>query len=168
MHQDVLRFCLHRFPPFLLCLALILSSLLPFHLLPYYPYRFEWALVPIFYFAIYNPKVLSSWAVFILGVIAELFVQSPFGVIPFCFVLLYFIANFLRKYLIEMTFFLLWVVFAGVLLGLQILEYLLCELLTENHLSFQPVLVHFWMITLTYPFFIRLCAWLDKKIREAA
>ena len=168
MKRFNVRYWTRRFIPFMLCCALILCHLIPTHFLPNYPYAIQWVFIPIFYFAIYNPKCLSSWAVFILGIISELLVQSPFGVTTFCYVLLFFVANFLRKYLIELTFVPLWVVFAAVLLGIELLDYLLVLLLSEYPVGFSPVLVEFWILTFIYPFLMRFCAHFDRKVREAA
>ncbi|MBQ3696182.1 MAG: rod shape-determining protein MreD [Alphaproteobacteria bacterium] len=166
MRSVNIRFWVWRLMPFFLCLVLIVCHLVPFHFLPYYPYAVQWCIVPIFYFAIYNPRCLSSWAVFILGMISDLFVQSPFGVTVFCFVLLYFIANFLRKYLLEMTFIPLWTVFASLFLIIEFLNYELVDLLAQYPVSFQPIFVEFWILTLIYPFMMRFCAHLDRKARE--
>ena len=167
MHEINMRLWFHRLTPFMLCLALILCHLLPYHFLPYYGYSIQWVLIPIFYFAIYNPRCLSSWAVFILGGIAELLVQSPLGVTTFVFVLLFFIANFLRKYLLEMTFVPLWIIFSSLLLVVELVGYGLTSLLAQYPVAFQPIFVEFWVLTLIYPFLMRFCAHLDRKAREA-
>ena len=166
MEHVSIRQWIRRLTPFMLCLCLIIGSLIPFHFLPHYPYSIQWIFIPIFYFAIYNPKCLSSWAVFILGIISESFTQSPFGVATFCFVLLFFIGNFLRKYLLELTFFPLWIVFSAMLLCVELLQYFLVSMLSVYPIAFQPILTEFWILTLVYPFLMRFCAHLDKKIRE--
>ena len=153
--------------PFLLCLGFTLCSCIPFHFFTNYAYRFNWSLVPIFYFAIYNPKCLSSWAVFLLGVFAELLTASPFGVITFCYVLLFFGANFFRKYLLELTFWPLWGVFCLFLICLEGVAYLFVNLLTSQAISFSPIFMSFVVISFSYPFLMRLCAYVDEKIGES-
>ena len=162
-----IRFLIKRLCPFLFCVFLILCSLVPFYFLPYYPYAVSWIFVPIFYFSIYNPKCLSAWAVFLLGLILEFFIQSPSGVISFCCVLLFFIANLSRKYLLEMTFKPLWGVFALILLLTLFMEGSLVLLLAQYPVSLKPLLVEFGILVITYPFIMRFCAHLDKRIREA-
>lgn len=168
MLQFGMHFWIRQMTPFLLCLAMIFGHLLPYHFLPYYSYSIQWIFIPIFYFAIYNPKCLSSWAVFLLGIISELLIQSPMGVTTFCFVLLFFMANFLRRYLLELSFGSLWIVFATMLLSVEIVNYLFVVLLAKNSVTFMPIMVEFWVLILIYPFVMRFCAHLDKKIREAA
>lgn len=168
MYTLSLRFLIKRLCPFLLCLFFILCSSVPFSFLPYYPYSVSWSLIPIFYFAVYNPKYLSAWAVFLLGLFSDLLVQSPMGIMSFCYVLMYFMANFFRKYLREMTFWTLWLIFASFVLVVLGVECILITLLLPSVVTLSPVLVEFWILTLIYPFFMRFCAFLDKKIREAA
>lgn len=162
------RLLFKRLCPFLLCVFLILCSLVPFHFLPRYPYAVSWILIPIFYFAVYNPKCLSAWAVFVLGLISECFIQSPLGVTTFVFVLLFFMANVVRKYLLEMTFWPLWSIFTTYLLIVLLVQYAFVSMLSPYHVSFMPVLVEFWILALVYPYGMRFCARLDRKIREVA
>ena len=163
-----LNLLFRRFLPFLFCLFLILSGHIPFHFLPNYPYSVSWLFIPIFYYAIYNPKCLSSWAVFLVGLFADFLTQSPFGVMTFCYVLVFFVANLLRKYLREMNFWLLWAIFSTLLMLILLLEYGLMVLEAPFPIAFVPVLVEFCILVLTYPFLMRFCAALDRKIREAA
>ena len=168
MYPLNLRFLIKRLCPFLLCLFLILCSCIPFHFLPYYSHSIAWVFVPIFYFAIYNPKSLSAWAVFLLGLSAELLTQSPAGIVSFAYVLLYFMANFSRKYLREMSFGILWLVFASFLLITLLVESFCMLALVPYPVSLSSLLVEFWILVLIYPLLMRFCAFLDKKIREAA
>ncbi len=168
MYTLSFRFLMKRLCPFFLCLFLILCSSVPFHFLPYYSYSISWSFIPIFYFAVYNPKYLSAWAVFLLGLGSELLTQSPMGMSVFCYVLMYFMANFFRKYLRDMTFGILWLVFASFVLIVLLVECLLITLLVPSDVSLSPVLVEFWILTLIYPFLMHFCAFLDKKIRESA
>ena len=164
MHINA-RFLFRRGMPFFMCLVLILCNMVPYSLLPRYPHAFQWVLIPIFYFAIYNPKLLSAWAVFILTLFAELFVQSPWGILTFTY--MYFIANFLRKYLVELVFWSLWGVFCAVLLSVELISAGLMEMLARYPLSIQPALIEFLGLVLVYPFMMRFCAHLDRKARES-
>ena len=162
------RLLLKRFCPFLFCLFLILCSLLPFHFLPYYSYSVLWVFVPIFYFAIYGPKYLGVGSVFLVGLIWESLVQSPLGVSCFCCVLLFFLANIFRKYFIEMTFWPLWAIFAAEVLIVLMVQFGLADMLSQVPISFYPVIIEFWILVLSYPFLMRFCAFLNKRIRESA
>ena len=167
MFEFSFRSFFRRFLPFVFCLCLLTATRIPFHFLPNYPFATEWILIPIFYFAIYHPKCLSSWAVFLLGLFSDLMTQSSFGVMTFCYVLVFFIANFLRKYLVELNFWALWGVFATLLFLILNIEYLLVSLQASTFVAAYPIFVEFWVLILAYPFLMRFCAYLDRKIREA-
>ena len=82
--------------------------------------------------------------------------------------LVFFGANFFRKYLLELTFWPLWCVFALLLLLIELVGYGLVVLIAPYHVAFQPVWAAFMILVLVYPFFMRFSAYLDKKAREAA
>ncbi|MBQ4472243.1 MAG: rod shape-determining protein MreD [Alphaproteobacteria bacterium] len=168
MRQLNARFLLARSAPFLLCIVLILLNQIPYHFLPYYPYAIQWVLIPVFYFSIYNPKVLSVWAVFLLGLFTELFVQSPCGVITFSYVLMYFVGNFFRKYLIELTFIPLWGIFSVGLILLELLTFALIYCLAIHPVSIYPIAVETVVLVLVYPFLMRFFGHLDRKAREVS
>lgn len=160
------RFLLKRLCPFLFCSFLILCSLLPFHFLPGYPYPVLWILIPIFYFAIYNPKYLGVGSVFLLALIWESLVQSPFGVTCFACIFLFFVTNIFRKYFLEMTFWPLWAIFASIILFVLLIEFGFVKMLSGVPFSFYTFFMEFCLLVLAYPFLIRFCAFLNKNIRE--
>ena len=160
------RFLWYRFLPFMVCLVLILLNAIPFHWLPNFPYSFQWVLLPIFYFAVYYPKLLSGWAVFILSLIADMINSGPLGIIPFTYMSVFFISNFLRKYLMEMTFGKLWITFVGIASFVELLSCFFVWLLAKHMVSYSPVAIELIGLILAYPFFIRFCAHLDRKARE--
>ena len=168
MHELPLRLLFRRLLPFVFCLFLILGTRIPFHFLSNYPFPTEWVLIPIFYFSIYHPKCLSSWAVFLLGFFSDLMTQSPFGLMTFSYVLMFFMANFLRKYLVEMNFWALWGIFSVFLLLVLSIEYLLVVLQGSAFIVVYPIFVEFWILVLSYPFLMRFCAYLDQKVRETS
>ena len=164
-HMNI-RLIWARGMPFLFCLFLILLNQIPFHFLPNYPYAIQWVYIPIFYFAVYNPSVLSSWAVFILGLMAELLTQSPCGVTTFSYVLVFFVANYLRKYLVDFTFVPLWGIFCVSILIIELFTYCFICILAGYFVVFMPVFVEAVILMLFYPFLMRFCGHLDRKARE--
>jgi len=152
--------------PFLLCLCLILFSTIPLFTLPGYLYSFQFVYIPIFYYAIYHPKVLSSWVVFILSLLADLLTTQIFGVYTFSYMVIFFVANFWRKYFINMTFKVLWGIFGLVILGVELFTYFLIWLFSDAGMTMYPIFVEIIVLMLAYPLFISLCAFLDEKVRN--
>ena len=61
----------------------------------------------------------------------------------------------------------IWIVFCALVFGIELIMYALTQMLTQYAVSFEPVLVEYWVLVLVYPFMMRWCAHLDRKAREA-
>ncbi len=164
--QLSLQYLSLRLSPFLFCLILILCSTVPLFTLPDYLYSFQFVYIPIFYYAIYHPKILSSWAVFILSLLADLLTTQIFGVYTFSYMAIFFAANFWRKYFINMTFKVLWGIFGLLALGVELFTYFLIWLFSDTSMTMYPIFVELIVLMLVYPLFISVCAFLDQKVRD--
>ncbi|MBR4927129.1 MAG: hypothetical protein IKY98_02255, partial [Alphaproteobacteria bacterium] len=63
-----------------------------------------------------------------------------------------------------LNFFDSWLIFSLILGVLQLLWWLSFSLLNLMTPPFMPILFQYVVLVLTYPFFIRLCGWIDMKI----
>ena len=142
--------------PTLLCTTLILLNSITFSFVPFYRTPILFVLSIIFYFAVFRPIVLNVVLVFLLGIFADLLSGSLFGLQAFFFVLMFFVAN--------LNFFDSWLIFSLILGVLQLLWWLSFSLLNLMTPPFMPILFQYVVLVLTYPFFIRLCGWIDMKI----
>ena len=151
---------------FFLCLLLILLNAVPAYPLIGFMHAIPVALIVIFYFAIFNPHMLNGTAVFLLAVLADLLIQGPFGLLIISYVLMFFIGNFLRSYLFNLTFFKLWMVFGVCICLVEGLQYMLFCLSVGEWMSVFPNLLTCFVLILIYPFIMRLCAALSVYVRE--
>ena len=101
-----------KFIPFLLGVFFVLFAQVPFSLMPYYHQSFPFVLGMIFYFAIFNPKALNVFLVFLLGIFQDLITSVPLGFNALGFVFVFFMANLFQSYLVNMIFVHLWCVFS--------------------------------------------------------
>ena len=97
--------------PFLLGLIFILFSQIPFSLFPHYHQSLPLVVGIIFYFSIFNPRLLNVFCVFGLGFISDVITSVPLGFNIFGYVFIFFISNLFYSYLIDMNFKQLWFVF---------------------------------------------------------
>ena len=144
--------------PFLFCLILIFSSLIP----EMKGIFISLVFIPIFYFAIFHPALLNAYMVFLLGVLADLMTELPFGSHSFLFVLLFFIARLNQLFLKDLSFKSLWILFiasSGILLLLQSFLFTVFSgsVIPVNFLVFQYVI-----LILIYPLFFSFCSYLNK------
>ncbi|MDY6407457.1 MAG: hypothetical protein SPL08_01970 [Pseudomonadota bacterium] len=148
--------------PILICMLVILLSQMP-------EARFVFdalIFIPIFYFAIFRPELMNIFALFSLGLFADLINQTPLGVLPFIFILLFFVARFNRLFLKELSFRSLWLFFSLcsiILLLIQLFLFTLCEgSVVHSKYLFQQLAV----LILLYPLGIKAFSALNDWIGD--
>ena len=156
---------IRRLLPFLLALGLILFNAIPAYPVGSYLQSIPYVLTVIFYFSIFHPSVLNDCMVFVLSVLADMLVQGPFGLIIVTYVSMFFLAHFLRSYLFNLNFFQLWGVFGIFLSGILGIQYLLFCLTVGQWMPFTPHIIGGVVLILTYPFIMRICAFVDTCVR---
>ena len=154
--------------PFLLGLLLIFFNQIPFHLMPYYHQSFPFVCCVIFYFAVFNPKVLNVFLVFLLGLISDAITSVPFGFNTFGYVFLFFIANLFQSYLINMVFWQLWCVFAILFFCTDIIWAFLFFLISGIWVSTGFWFVQYLFVCLFYPLFCYVLGILNRRIQEVS
>ena len=152
--------CFRKTVPFLVCFTMILLSQIP-------DARFMFdtlIFIPIFYFAIFRPTILNVFIIFALGLFADLINQTPLGILPFIFVLLFFIARLNRLFLKDLSFKSLWIFFgvcATLLLAIQLFLFTLCEgSVIHTKFFFQQLTVLILLYPIGIRFFARLNDWI--------
>lgn len=130
------------------------------------PVLFVWSV--IFYFAVYHPLVLNVICVFFIGVFADLITAGPFGIHAFSFVLMFFVANLNRRFLLTLKFSDVWAVFGLILFAVQIIEYILSAALMMMWPPLLPMVFQYVVLMLTYPLISWGCGWLNLKIGGAS
>jgi len=152
--------------PFFLGLFLILLGQIPTSLMPYYHQSFPFVVGVIFYFAVFNPKVLNVFLVFLLGLLMDLLTTLPLGFYAFGFVFMFFMATLFQSYLINMVFKQLWIVFGLFFFCTDVLWAFLFFLISGTWVSTGFWFVQYIFVCLTYPFFCRLSGFLNRRILE--
>ena len=147
-------------------LFLILLGQIPLSLFPYYHQSFPFVVGLIFYFAIFNPKVLNVFFVFLLGLLTDLITSVPLGFNAFGYVFIFFTANLFQSYLINMAFCQLWLVFGVLFLCTDILGAFLFFLISGVWVSPGFWFVQYIFMCLFYPFICRLSGFLNRQILE--
>lgn len=152
--------------PFLMGLFLILIGQIPFSLFPYYHQAFPFVAGIIFYFAIFNPKVLNVFLIFLLGLLTDIVTSLPLGFYAFGYVFIFFMANLFQSYLINMVFLQLWFVFCILFFCTDVIWTFLFFLISGVWVSTGFWFVQFLFMCLFYPLICRLSGFLNRKILE--
>ena len=161
--KDPSFYYLRQTVPFWICFLVILLSQIP-------DARFVFdtlIFIPIFYFAIFRPALLNVFVLFGLGLFADLISQTPLGILPFIFILLFFIARFNRLFLKDLSFKSLWLFFgicSTLLLLIQLFLFTLCEgSVVHTKYFFQQLTVLILLYPIGIRFFDRLNDWIGES-----
>ena len=152
--------------PFLMGLFFILLSQIPVNLVPYYHQSFPFVVSLVFYFAIFNKKVLNVFLIFLLGIVNDMLTSLPIGFYAFGFVFIFFLVNLFRSYLVSMVFTQLWVMFCFIFFCVDVIWAFLFFLISGIWVSTGFWFVQYLFVCLFFPLFCRFFGFLNHKIQE--
>ena len=150
--------------PMTISMLLVLFGVAPFSLMPIYHTELPVVLIVIFCFAVFNPTLLNGICVFLIGLFADLLMAGPFGLQAFIYVLLFFVANLNRRFLLTLTFKYLWLAFSLILAFIYLVWYLMFTLVTFTFLSPGVFILQYIVLVLIYPAVSWCCGWLNGKL----
>lgn len=152
------------FLPTLICLLLVLFGVAPFSFMPIYHTELPIVLIVIFCFAIFNPTVLNGISVFFIGLFADLLMAGPFGLQTFIYVLMFFVANLNRRFLLTLSFKYLWIAFGVILAFMYLIWYLLFSLTVLQFLSPNSFVLQYLVLVMIYPAISWCCGYVNSKL----
>jgi len=152
--------------PFLLGVLMVLFNQIPTSLMPYYHQSFPFVTGLIFYFGIFNPRILNIFLVFLLGLLMDAITTLPFGFYAFGFVFIYFMVSLFQSYLLEMVFSQLWLMYSVLFFCTDVIWAFLFFLSSGIWVSSGFWFVQFILVVLTYPLFCRIYGFLNRKVLE--
>lgn len=150
--------------PAVMALLFILFSVIPFSFSPTTKIYVPLVLIVIYYFAVFRPSVLNVITVFFLGILTDLLLSTPFGLNAFFFVLVFFIANLARSFLLDMSFNGLWISFAVLMFVVDLLWYLFSSFIAGQWLFLGAFILQYILLVLFCPLVISFCCWLNIKL----
>ena len=133
--------------PFLLTLALVIVNIVPLEIpgfarvVPLFP------LMAVYYWAVYRADLLPAYAVFIIGLLQDIFSGAPVGVNTIVFLMVYGVVNWQHRFLFGKSFGIIWLGFAIVSSGAFAMTWMLFSL--WNFSLVEPRAVFFqYMLTI--------------------
>lgn len=144
--------------PKLLTALILLFSVAPTYLPGYSSVRPALTLIPIFYWAVYNPDRFSVISAFLFGVALDLLDGTPLGINTFVFTVFYLLADSQRRFLNGKPFGFVWFGFVVLSLGAYFLKWLFVSI---NYARFTPagIALLSWLLLLAaYPLLVFPCA----------
>ena len=137
--------------PFLVSLGLVVLTVLPTRLPGFAQVAPSWPMMGIFYWSIYRPDLLPMWAVFVLGVLADIVLDMPLGVSSLLYLLIRGIVVGQRRFFLTNPFPMTWAAFAVIALGVMGLEWMLFILLHGEAVDPQILLWQYVILLGLFP-----------------
>ncbi|MFB0991698.1 MAG: rod shape-determining protein MreD [Rhodospirillales bacterium] len=137
--------------PFLLTLALVVLNLVPLEIprfsrvVPLLP------LIAIYHWAVYRSELLPAYAVFMIGLLQDIFSGAPIGVYTLVFLLVYGMVIWQHRFLFGKSFAIIWIGFAIVAAGAFVLAWALISLWSFSLLEIRAAFFQYLLTVATFP-----------------
>jgi rod shape-determining protein MreD len=137
--------------PFLLTLALVILNIVPLEIpgissvMPLLP------LIAIYHWAVYRSELLPAYAVFIIGVLQDIFSGTPIGIYTIVFLMVYGIVIWQHRFLFGKSFSIIWLGFSIVSAGAFLLMWLMISLWNLSFLDLRAVFFQYLLTGAIFP-----------------
>jgi rod shape-determining protein MreD len=154
-------------PPLMVVLALFVEAI-PTGLDHFADVRPLLALSCVYYWSIYRPDLVTAPFVFCAGLLSDLLLAGPLGLMTMVFIGLHAFCVSQRRVLISRSFAVSWSAFVLVALGVAALE---CFVVTAYYVRFvdpRPLAVQFSLTIALYPVLNWLCNRVEQVVDRSA
>lgn len=149
--------------PFALAALLVVLGLMPLRLASFSSISPWFLLMAVFFWTAHRPDLLPPWAVFLLGLFADLAAGAPVGVSSLALLAVQWAVRTQRRHILPQSFIVQWVIFAGFALLAELLFFLLHLFALEAPLDPRPALFQALMTIAVYP----CVAWVFVQAQRA-
>jgi len=113
----------NRLGPVLTVVACVMAAVVPAHLPAFTAATPFFALMAVYYWTLYRPELLPFWAVFALGLLADILEGGPLGISSLVLLLAYALVLSQREYLAMRGFTVVWLGFLAVAAAAAVLQW---------------------------------------------
>lgn len=154
---------LRRSIPVALALLLLFLGILPWNTRTLGPVNVNLVLIPIYYWTLYRPRLMSVWAVAALGLIGDLLGVTPrMGVGMLTLLIGYRVTVSQRKIFAGAPFIIVWAGFLLMSAAANLAQWLLVSLLQREIVDPRPALLLYMIGAVCYP----LCGYAFAAIQR--
>lgn len=150
--------------PFLSAIFCILLTMVPFGLSTGYLAPPSFALVAIFVWTLARPGLMPPSAVFLLGVLQDLFWGGPVGLWGVVFLVVWAFTLSQRQFLAGRSFGLIWAAFGVVAVGSSFLAWIIASIFYSTPMPIIPILSLTILSFAVYPAFARVMPFFTRVI----
>lgn len=122
-------------------------------------------LIGIYYWSVFKPGMMPVAVVFILGVMQDILLGSPIGLMPFLFIIVQQFVFFQGRQFLERDFIFNWVVFVMLVMGYGFLYWAITSLYYKTMLSYIDISGQVFLTIAFYPIITGLLGLIRKAIK---
>lgn len=141
----------HIVIPFLTILLLMIIMVLPYNLALISDIMPFLTLIGVYYWSVFKPELLPIWIVFTLGIIQDILIGSPFGMMSLLLVIVQQFIFFQGRRFLERDFIFNWVVFVMLVTGFGIASWAIASLYFREVLEYWAVVGQVLLTMAFYP-----------------
>lgn len=149
--------------PSMLTLVLVIFSVVPLRILDFSTVVPLLPLMSVYHWAIFRPRLLPAYAVFLIGILQDILTGAPVGVNALVFLLVYGAVLSQKGFFTGKSFFILWLGFSLIAAGAAALNWLVVSILNVAIVEVQTVVFQY---LLTLGFFPAV-AWVFLRWQRA-
>ena len=149
--------------PTMLTLALVIINVVPLHIPEFSRVAPLLPLMAIYHWAIFRPRLLPAYAVFLIGLLQDVLTGAPIGVNALMFLIVYGVVLSQKRFFLGKSFFILWLGFSIVAAGASVMSWIAVSILNVALVEPKTVIFQYLM---TLGFFPAI-AWLFLRWQRA-
>ncbi len=158
-----LRKIFERTLPFIVALFCVILSMLPFGLVSGIIIAPAFALMAVFYWALYRPDLMPPYAVFFTGLYQDLLSGGPLGLWSFIYLCAYGMIVSQRLFFIGKAFLAIWFAFGIVAILVNLIMWGIVSLYYANVMSLWPIIGQTALSFALYPFMGKFFGWVQRR-----
>ena len=149
--------------PLMLTLVLVILNVVPLHIPGFSRVAPLLPLMAVYHWAIFRPRLLPAYAVFLIGLFQDILTGAPIGVNAFVFLAVYGAVLSQKRFFIGKSFFILWLGFSLIAAGAAVISWVL---VSAFHVTLVEPRTVFFQYLLTLGVFPAV-AWLFLRWQRA-
>jgi rod shape-determining protein MreD len=154
---------LRRSIPVALAVLLLFLGILPWNTHTLSPVNANLVLIPIYYWTLYRPRLMSVWSVAALGLLSDFLGGTMLGVNMLTFLVGWRVAVSQRKVFAGAPFIIVWGGFLLMSGVASLVQWLLVAARNEQIVNARPALVLYMIGAVAYPFCAYAFAWIQRR-----
>ncbi len=158
--EDIIKSCL----PVASCLLLLMLVLVPWPSQMIKVILSAFPLMALCFWVVNRPEHFSFIWSFIIGLVQDVLLGQPLGITALTYLAADFFLRGQRQFFLQQSFHHMWLMFALVMVGVSLIQWLLASLVTHTWIAVTPVLLRAVIGVLFFPMMTALLHQLQRSV----